>query len=86
MEREIIILYAGDPWLSNNSLRVVGVFSDEGHFEKFAKQLLDKNTISEWGYKSLTGYYGSSRQCDIHGGALSVSVEPLNPDIEDADI
>lgn len=86
MEREAIILYAGDPWLSNSSLRMLGIFSDEGHFKKYANQLLDKGIISEWGYKSITGEYGNGRQCDIKDGALTVAIEPINPDIEDTDI
>lgn len=83
---EVIILQAGDPWLSSSSLRILGIFSDEDNFKKYAGQLLEKNIITEWGYKSLTGYYGNGRQCDYRDGALTVSIEPLNPSIEDTDI
>lgn len=86
MAGEVIILQAGDPWLSSSSLRILGIFSDEDNFKKYAGQLPEKNIITEWGYKSLTGYYGNGRQCDYRDGALTVSIEPLNPSIEDTDI
>lgn len=83
---EVIILQSGDPWLSTSSLRTVGIFSDEDKFTEFADKLLEKGVVSEWGYKSLTGYYGAGRQCDIKNGALLVTREPLNPAFEDVDI
>lgn len=84
--KEVIILNAGDQWLSTGSLRIVGIFSDEDKFKDFAGALLKKNVISEWGYKSLIGLYGTGRQCDIKNGALLVSKEPLNPSIKEVDI
>lgn len=84
--KEVIILQAGDPWLTTSSLRNVGIFSDEDKFKEFAEHMLKKNIISEWGFKSLIGYYGTGRQCDIKNGALLVTKEPLDPDFEDVDI
>ncbi len=86
MENQVIILQQGDPWLSNSSLSIVGVFSSEESFKQFAEKLLEKGTISDWGYKSLTGYYGNGRQCDIKNGALIVEHYELNPSVEDCDI
>lgn len=65
MDGEVIVLQAGDPWLTTSSLRTVGIFSDEEHFTEFTDKMLEKGIISDWGYKSLTGYYGMGRQCDI---------------------
>ena len=48
--------------------------------------MLEKGIISDWGYKSLTGYYGMGRQCDIKNGALLVSKEPVNPSIDSVDL
>lgn len=84
--KEVIILQSGDPWLTNDSLRIVGIFDNEESFDTFATQMRDKGIISEWGYKSLTGYYGMGRQCDIKNGQLLVTKEPLNPKLEDANI
>ncbi len=84
--KEVIILQSGDSWLSISSLRTVGIFSSEEKFTEFADKLLEKGVVSEWGYKSLTGYYGAGRQCDIKNGALLVTREPLNPAFEDVDI
>ena len=84
--QEVIILQAGDPWLSTSSLRNIGIFSDEEKFKEFAERMLEKNIISEWGLKSLMGYYGTGRQCDIKNGALLVTKESLNPNIEDVEI
>ena len=64
MDGEVIVLQAGDPWLTTSSLRTVGIFSDEEHFTEFTDKMLEKGIISDWGYKSLTGYYGMGRQCD----------------------
>lgn len=86
MDEEVIILKSGDPWLSTNSLRIVGIFSDEEHFTEFADKMLEKGIISERGYKSLTGYYGNGRQCDIQNGALLVTKEPVNPAIDSVDL
>lgn len=83
--QEVIILQSGDPWLSTDSLRNVGIFDSEDSFDEFATQMLDKGIISEWGYKSLKGYYGNGRQCDIKNGALLVTKEKLNPSIEDTE-
>lgn len=85
MDKEVIVLQSGDPWLSTNSLRIVGIFSDERHFTEFADKMLEKGIISEWGYKMLTGYYGNGRQCDIKNGALLVTKEPINPSIDSVD-
>jgi len=83
---QVIILFSGDSWLSTSSLRIVGVFSDEENFTKYAKELLNRGDISDWGYKSLTGYYGTGRQCDTKHGALLVSIYDLNPDIEGSEL
>ena len=85
-QKEVIILQSGDPWLTNDSLRIVGIFSDEDKFTEFADKLLEKGVVSDWGYKSLTGYYGFGRQCDIKNGALLVAKEPLNPAFDETDI
>ena len=86
MDNEVIVLQAGDTWLTTSSLYTVGIFSDEEHFTEFANKMLEKGIISEWGYKSLTGYYGSGRQCDIKDGALLVTKEPVNPSIHSVDL
>lgn len=86
MEKEVIILYSGDPWLSVSSLRIVGVFSSEESLKDVVDKLLENGTISEWGHKSLTGYYGNARQCSIKGGALIVLFQQLDPPIEECDI
>lgn len=86
MESKVIVLQAGDPWLTTRTLRTVGIFTSEEEFQKFANQMLDKGIVSEWGYKSLIGYYGNGRQCDIKDGALLVTTEPLNPALEDVDL
>ncbi len=85
MAGEVIILQAGDPWLSSSSLRILGIFSDEDNFKKYAGQLLEEH-YHGMGVQILTGYYGNGRQCDYRDGALTVSIEPLNPSIEDTDI
>lgn len=84
--KEVIILQSGDPWLTTDSLRIVGIFDSEDSFDEFATQMRDKGVISECGYKMLTGYYGIGRQCDINGGQLLVSKEPINPKLEDVDL
>lgn len=86
MDGEVIVLQAGDPWLTTSSLRTIGIFSDEEHFTEFTDKMLEKGIISDWGYKSLTGYYGMGRQCDIKNGALLVSKEPVNPSIDSVDL
>lgn len=45
-QKEVIILQSGDPWLTNDSLRIVGIFSDEDKFTEFADKLLEKGVVS----------------------------------------
>lgn len=86
MDGEVIVLQAGDSWLTTSSLYTVGIFSDEKHFTEFANKMPEKGLISDWGYKSLTGYSGIGRQCDIKNGALLVLKEPVNPSIDSVDL
>ena len=81
---EVIILFQGDPWLMRDSLRIVGVFSDEDNFKKFADELCRAGTISLAGYHRLIGE--NARQCEIEGGALVVEKYDLNPKLEDTDL
>ena len=41
MKNVVFLLYEGDEWLSNDSLRLRGVFSDTKELEKGAQQLIE---------------------------------------------
>lgn len=42
MMNVVYLLYEGDEWLSNDSLRLRGVFTDTKELEKGAQQLIEK--------------------------------------------
>lgn len=75
-----IVLMSGDPWLSNSSLKIEGIFTTLDDFNVFVKHLYDEGVISEYGFDCLTGEYGEhNRQCEIKSGALCVMKYELNP-------
>lgn len=74
------ILYSGDPWLTTSSLEVLAVFTDSDSLKTYIRDLYDKNVISEYGYKCLTGGYGPhDTQAEIANGMLLLTTIPLNP-------
>lgn len=76
---EALVLKSGDQWLTTDSLRIEGIFTDEEHLDVVLRKLKDKNVISEYGYNCLSGYYGSNgRQCEYKHGCLTIELEPIN--------
>lgn len=77
---ETSILYIGDPWLTTSSLTPLAVFTDEEAQAAYIRDLYDKEIISEYGYKCLTGYYGDNNtQAEVKNGQILLTSIPLNP-------
>lgn len=74
------MLYEGDVWLSNSSLKLLGVFTSIDTLKVFLKDMLDREIIDQYGYDCLSGEILSARwQTQMDDAAFMVDFVEPNP-------
>lgn len=79
-EDKVILLYEGDVWLSNDSLRLLGVFTNQENLKVYLSDMENKGIIDEYGYDCLSGEIESARgQVQTDRSAFMVEFVEPNP-------